>query len=173
MDKHPLAADPLQPLCLLDNNDHITYASSLLSLEELKVLEGVLQQNKDFFAWAHFDMLNIHPSIASYQLNISPSMRLIRQKVRCFHLDGQKIIQAEVDKLLAAGFIMEVEYSKWLANFVVIPKKEGRWRVCVDYTNLNDACLKDSFPLSRINQIVDSTTGHRMLSFIDAFSDYH
>ena len=56
---------------------------------------------------------------------------------------------------------------------VVVPKKGGKWQVCVDYTNLNDVCPKDNFPLPRIDQIVDSTTEHGMLSFIDAFSNYH
>ena len=75
--------------------------------------------------------------------------------------------------LLEAGFIREVSYPDWLANVVVVPKKEGKWRVCVDYTNLNNACPKDSFPLTRIDQIVDSTSGQGMLSFLDAFSGYH
>ena len=52
-----------------------------------------------------------------------------------------------MEKLLEAGFIREVEYPEWLANVVVVPKKGRKWRVCVDYTNLNDACPKDSFPL--------------------------
>ena len=74
---------------------------------------------------------------------------------------------------MVAEVIKEVEYPKWLANVVVVPKKKGKWRVCVDYTNLNDACPKDSFPLPRIDQIVDSTSGHGMLSFLDAFSGYY
>ena len=69
-----------------------------------------------------------------------------------------------------AEFIREVKYPNWLANVVVVPKKNGKWRVCVDYTNLNDVCPNDSFPLPRINQIVDATIGHGMLSFLDAFS---
>ncbi|XP_019081056.1 RNA-directed DNA polymerase homolog [Vitis vinifera] len=78
-----------------------------------------------------------------------------------------------MEKLLDAGFVREVEYPEWLANVVVVPKKGGKWRVCVDYTNLNDAYPKASFPLSRIDQIVDATSGHEMLSFLDAFSRYH
>lgn len=78
-----------------------------------------------------------------------------------------------MEKLLAVRFIREVEYPEWLANVVVVPKKEEKWRVCVDYTNLNDACPKYSFPLPRINQIVDSIARHKMLSFLDAFSGYH
>ena len=56
---------------------------------------------------------------------------------------------------------------------MVVPKKGGKWRVCVDYTNLNKACLKDSFPLPRINQIMDATVRHGILSFLDVFSGYH
>ena len=78
-----------------------------------------------------------------------------------------------MDNLLKVGFVREVKYPEWLANVVVVPKKWGKWRVCVDYTDLNDACLKDSFPLPRIDQIVDASTGHGMLSFLDAFSRYH
>ena len=109
----------------------------------------------------------------SHKLNVLPSARPIRQKVRRFHPDCHQIIQAEVYNLLKVGFIIEVKYPKWLANVVVVPKKRGKWRVCVDYTNLNDACPKDSFPLPHIDQIVDASAGHIMLPFLDAFSGYH
>ena len=56
---------------------------------------------------------------------------------------------------------------------MVLPKKGGKWCVCVDYIDLNEACPKDCFPLPRIDQIVDATTGHGILSFLDAFSEYH
>lgn len=75
--------------------------------------------------------------------------------------------------MLTAGFVREVEYPEWLENVMVIPKKGGRRQVNVNYTNSNDVCPKDSFLLPRIDQIVDSTTNHGMLSFIDAFSGYH
>lgn len=78
-----------------------------------------------------------------------------------------------MEKLLEAGFIRKVEYLEWLENVVVVPKKGGKWQVCVDYTNLNDACPKDSFPLPRIDQIVDVIAGHEVLSFLDVFSEYH
>ena len=78
-----------------------------------------------------------------------------------------------MDNLLKARFIREIKYPEWLANVVVVPKKGGKWRVCVDYTDLNEACSKDNFPLLRIDQIVDTLVGHGMLSFLDAFSRYH
>ena len=78
-----------------------------------------------------------------------------------------------MDNLLSAGFIKEVKYPEWLANVVVVPNKGGKWRVFMDYTDLNEACLKDNFLLPRIDQIIDASAGHGMLSFLDAFSDYH
>ena len=78
-----------------------------------------------------------------------------------------------VDNLFDARFMREVKYSEWLANVVVVPKKGGKLRVCIDYIDLNDAFPKDSFPLARIDQIVDVSSGHGMLSFLDAFSGYH
>ena len=79
----------------------------------------------------------------------------------------------EVEKLLTAGFIREVYYPKWLANVVMVKKSNGKWRMCVDFTNLNCACPKDSFPLPRIDQLVDSTASHVLLTFMDAFSGYN
>ena len=72
----------------------------------------------------------------------------------------------EVDKLLSANFIQEVYYPEWLANVDMVNKSNGKWRMCVDFTDLNKACPKDSFPLPRIDQMVDSTAGHELLSFM-------
>nr|CAN61463.1 hypothetical protein VITISV_005681 [Vitis vinifera] len=110
-------------------------------------------------------MTGIHPSVASHRLNILLSSRPVRQKVRRFHPDRQKIIRDEVDKLLEAGFIREMEYPDWLANVVVVPKKKGKWRVCVDYINLNNACPKDNFPLPRIDQITAFITPHGLYCY--------
>ena len=73
----------------------------------------------------------------------------------------------KVNKLLLANFFREVYYPEWLANIVMVKKANGKWRICVDFTDLNNACAKDSFPLPRINQLVDSMTGHKLLTFMD------
>ena len=79
----------------------------------------------------------------------------------------------EVDRLLHAKAIREVHYPEWLSNTVVVKKKNGTWRVCVDFTSLNKACPKDSFPMPKIDQLVDSTAGYRRTSFLDAYRGYH
>ena len=112
-------------------------------------------------------MVGISPTVASHKPNVLPTAKPVRQRVWRFHLDRRQIIQTKIDNLLARRFIREVKYPEWLANVVVVPKKGGKWRVCVDYTDLNEACPKDSFPLPRIDQIVDATVGHGILSFLD------
>ena len=79
----------------------------------------------------------------------------------------------EVNKLLVANFIREVYYFEWLANVVMVKKVNRKWRMCVNFTDLNNACPKDSFRLPRIDQLVDSTAGHKLLTFMDAFFGYN
>jgi hypothetical protein len=97
----------------------------------------------------------------------------VKQHLRCFEEEKRRAIGEEVHKLMAAGFIKEVFHPEWLANPVLVKKKGGKWRMCVDYTGLNKACPKVPYPLSRIHQIVDSTAGCETLSFIDAYKGYH
>ena len=75
--------------------------------------------------------------------------------------------------MLDANFIQEVYYPGWLANVVMVKKASGKWRMYVDFTDLNRACPKDSYPLLRIDTLVDSTARHELLSFMDAFSGYN
>ena len=158
---------------LIGGLNRCTYVSSLLTGEERARFQQVLKANADMFSLTHSDMTWISPVNASNKLNVLPSARPIQQRILRFHPDRHQIIQAEVDNLLKAGFTREVKYPEWLAKVVVVPKKGGKWRVCVDYKDLNDAYPKDSFPLLLIDQIVDASVGHGMLSFLDAFFGYH
>ena len=97
----------------------------------------------------------------------------MQQKARRSAPVHAEAVQKEVEKLLQAGAIREIQYPTWLSNTVVVKKKNGKWRVCVDFTNLNQACPKDPFPLPKIDQLVDATAGHDRMSFLDAFQGYH
>ena len=76
-------------------------------------------------------------------------------------------------RLKQAKAINEVFYPEWLTNTVMVKKKSGKWRVCVDFTDLNKACPKDPFPMPKIDKLVDATVGHPRMSFLDAFQGYH
>ena len=118
-------------------------------------------------------MGGIDPAVITHRLNVNPSFKPIKQKRRSFTPERQKAINEEVIKLLLAGAIKEVEYPEWLANVIFVKKANGKWRLCIDFTDINKACPKDSFPLSRIDLIVDAIASHELLSFMDAFSGYN
>ena len=118
-------------------------------------------------------MGGIDPIVITHRLNTSPSFKPVKQKRRSFAPERQKAINEEVGKLLQVGAIREVEYPEWLANVVLVKKANGKWRLCIDFTDINKACPKDSFPLPRIDLIVDATAGHELLSFMDTFSGYN
>lgn len=132
-----------------------------------------LKFNADCFAWSHSDMTGIPPEVMTHKLNEDPTYPPVKQKKRKQRASKNQVIQDEVQKLLKIGSIREVKYPNWLANTVVVRKKKGKWQVCVDYTDLNKACPKDSFPLPHIDQLIDATAGHELLSFLDAYSGYN
>jgi hypothetical protein len=118
-------------------------------------------------------MKGIPREVAEHKLNIKPGSKPVKQRLRRFNDDKCKAIGKEILKLLSAGFIREVYHLGWLANPVLVKKKNKKWRMCVDYTILNKACPKDLFPLPRIDQVVDSMAGCETLCFLDAYSGYH
>ena len=89
-------------------------------------------------------MLRIDPAVIVHRLNVLPSFPLIRQKKRVFTPERDQAIAEEVRKLQEASFIREVYYPDWLANVVMVKKASRKWRMCVDFTDLNKACPKDS-----------------------------
>ena len=114
-------------------------------------------------------MLGIPWEVAEHALRLVLGSKPAKQCLHRFDDERRRAIGEEITKLLVAGFIKEVYHSNWLANPVLVKKKNEKWRMCVDYTSLNKACPKDDFPLPRIDQIVDSTSGCEILSFLDAY----
>jgi len=110
--------------------------------------------------------------IAEHELRILSGSKPVQQRLCRFDDERRRAIGEEIAKLLAAGFIKEVYHSDWLSNPILVKKKTGQWRMCIDYTILNKACPKDPFPLPRIDQTIDSTSGCEILSFLDAYSSY-
>jgi hypothetical protein len=119
-------------------------------------------------------MPGVPRELDEHKLKVYPQARSIRQKLRRFAPDIREAIRAKLARLVSAGFIREVLHPEWLANPVLVLKKNKvDWHMCIDYTDLNKHCPKYSFGLPRIDQVVDSTTGCSMFSFLDYYSGYH
>jgi len=145
----------------------------LLSLEEQDEVATVISRHLDAFVWTAADMSGINPDFLCHHLTMDAKVRLLRQRRRKFNKEQCLVVKEETQKLLSAGHIREIQYPEWLANVVLVKKANGKWRMCVDFTDLNKACPKDSYPLPNIDALVDNASGCKMLSFLDAFSGYN
>ena len=102
-------------------------------------------------------MPGVPTEFADHKLHVRPDMKPVRQPLRRLSEEKRRVVGEEIARLLAAGFIMELFFPEWLANPVLVLKKNKQWRMCIDYTSLNKACPQDLFPLLRIDQIVHPT----------------
>ena len=141
--------------------------------QEKEELIEFLRRNIDMFSWSAYEGPGVDPNFICHHLNVNPSIIPRKQPPRRSSKKHSDAIRDEVIKLKQAGAIKEVSYPEWLANTIVVKKKSGKWRVCVDFTDLNKVCPKDPFPMPRINQLVDATVSHPRMSFLDAFQGYH
>ena len=132
-----------------------------------------LKQYKSIFAWSYRDMQGLDPEIIMHSLPIKSDCKPVKQKLRRMRPELSSKVKEEIDKQLEAGLLEVVDYPEWLANIVVVPKKDGRIRVCVDYRDLNKASPKDDFPLPHIDILVDNAAMHFQYSFMDGYSGYN
>jgi len=100
-------------------------------------------------------------------------VKLVVQRRRKFNEEKCLVIREETQKLLDVGPVREIQCPEWLTNIVLVKKANGKWKMRVDFTNLNKACPKNSYPFPRIDSLVDNASGSRLLSFLYAFSGYN
>jgi hypothetical protein len=150
----------------------VIISEDLTSQEEEKLI-SCLSRYKDVFAWSALDLVGVSRTVIEHSLGIDPSVRLKKQRLRKMSDEKTEATKAEVHRLLEANFIEPVAYPTWLSNVVMVQKKSGKWRMCIDFTSINKACPKDNFPLPRIDKIVDSAARCEVMSLLDCFSGYH
>jgi hypothetical protein len=140
---------------------------------ETQQLMKLLLEHKEAFAWDYTDMKGISPELCTHRIYIKEDYRPICQSQRRMNPNLREILKEEIQKFLNAGFIYPISDSEWVSPLVIVPKKNGKWRVCVDYRALNKATQKDHFPLPFIDQVLDSLSGKNFFSFLDGFSGYN
>ena len=165
--------EDLEKVIVGDDPERFSQVGTQMPLLEREQLVKFFRKNVDVFAWDAYEAPGVDPNFICHHLNVSPSIIPKRLPPRCPSKECAEAVKNKVTKLKQVGAIKEVFYPQWLANTVVVKKKTGKWRVCVDFTDLNKACPKDPFPIPQIDQLVDATVGHPWMSFLDAFQGYH
>ena len=116
------------------------------SPEEIQVYTSLFREFRDVFAWSSEEMLGIDPSKFVHEIPTYPGAKPMRQRLCLVHPQKATTIKEEVEKLLNMGFIYPIPLTYWVSNIVPIDKKHGTIRVCVDYRDINRACLKENYP---------------------------
>ena len=147
------------------DEDKFLQVGTQLPPAKKKELLIFLRSNIDVFAWSAYEAPGVNLEFISHYLNVNSTIIPKRQQPWQFSKEHAKVVKEEVNKLKQAGAIQKAFYPVWLANTVVVKKKSGKWRVCVDFTDLNKACHKDPFLVPRIDQLVNTTFGYPRLSF--------
>eukprot|EP00253_Pinus_taeda_P030192 PITA_30192 len=147
--------------------------SSSLSPSQEKELCSLLNHHLDAFAWSYKEMKVVHPSICTHHIYIKEDFQPVQQPQRRMNPALKDIVKEELQKLLDAGFIYPIFDSEWVSPLVLVPKKSRKWRIYVDYRELNKATKKDHFPLPFIDQVLDGLARNKFFSFLDGFNGYN
>jgi hypothetical protein len=118
-------------------------------------------------------MPGIDETVITHKLAIASNAKPVVQQKRKQGEERRITVDEDVAKLKKTQFIEEIKYPEWLANVVMVKKNNGKWRMCVDFTDLNKACPKDPYPLPIIVRLIDRASGYKTLSFMDAYSGYN
>jgi len=146
---------------------------TFVTTEERNRLVSLLHKYADVFAWTYTDMPGLDTDIVVHKIPLIERSKLVKQKTRRMRPDMLLKVKSEIQKQWDVGFLDVVQYPQWVANMVVVPKKDGKIRVCVDYRDLNKASPKDDFPLPHIDILVDNAARNATYSFMDGFSGYN
>jgi hypothetical protein len=146
---------------------------SQLSDEQEKTLLKFPFNNKDVFAWSANDLCGVNRDVIEHSLNVDPAFRPRKQRLQKMSDDKAEGARNKVKRLLSAGVIREVTYPEWLTNTMMVKIANGKWRMCIDFTDFNKACPKNEFPLPRIDSLVDAVATSKLMSLLDCYLGYH
>jgi hypothetical protein len=148
------------------------FSSSLTRKQRVEYVE-LLKEFADVFAWTYEDLRTYDRTVIEHKIPLKEEAKPFRKKLRQINPMLLPIMEREVTKLLDAQIIVPLRYSEWVANLVLVRKKSGEIRLCVDFRNLNMSSKKDNYPLPKMEHILQRVTGASRISMIDGFSGYN
>ena len=166
--------DPLVEVNLGTKEDpRVTFVSGHLGPEEFYKITTILKKYKDYFAWDNPKLLGLSRKLVEHRLPINEGFLPFHQFPRRMAPDITLKIKEEIERLVQAGFIRPTRYVEQLSNIVPILKKNGKFRIFIDFRNVNMATPKDEYPMLVVDLLVDGASGYKVLSFMDGHSGYN
>jgi hypothetical protein len=168
------SADELEEIDIgLGDKPRPTFISKKLTPELREPTIMLLKEYADYFAWDYTEMPGLDRSIVEHRLPLKLGFRPFQQRARQMKAKVLEEVKKEVEKMLEAGFIRTCRYAEWISSVVPVQKKDDRWRVCVDFRDLNRATPKDEYPMPVAETLINAAAGHKMLSFMDGNAGYN
>ncbi|MCO5548431.1 hypothetical protein L7F22_001887 [Adiantum nelumboides] len=149
------------------------YIATDLSLEEEEELIKLLKEYKDVFSWSYKDLKGVDLEISQHTISLKTDAKPSRQRPYTYNDTFAKRIKEEIDKLMEAEFIYEIKHMNWVSPIVVVPKKNGKLRVCVNLKKVNLATVKDNYPLPITDHVLERVAGKQTYSFLDGLLGYN
>jgi hypothetical protein len=150
-----------------------TFISKKLNPGLREAIILLLKEYADCFAWDYTEMPRLDRIIVEHRLPLKPGFRPFQQRARQMEAEILEEVKKEVENMIEAGFIRTCRYAEWISSVVPVQKKDGRWRVCVDFRDLNRATPKDEYPMPVAETLINAAAGHKMLSFMDGNAGYN
>jgi hypothetical protein len=150
-----------------------TFISKKLHPSLREPMITLLKEYADCFAWDYTEMPGLDRSIVEHRLPLKSGFRPFQQRIRQMKADVLVEVKKEIEKMIEAGFIRACRYAEWISSVVPVQKKDGRWRVCVDFRDLNRATPKDEYPMPVAEILINAAAGHKILSFMDGNAGYN
>jgi hypothetical protein len=142
-----------------------------LSYNERDELQKLVLEFSSLFVTHHYELPAI--TLEEHRIELLPGAKPVRARQKRMAPEKMRILKDELDKLLEGGFITQVRNTEWVSPVVIVPKKGGKWRICVNYRALNQVTKKDRHPLPHIDELLDNVAGHDLYTFCDGYSGYH
>ena len=149
------------------------YIATDLTAEEEELLIATLKEYRDVFAWSYKDLKGVDPTICQHTIPMKDDAKPRKQRPYTYNDNFGRKIKEEIDKLLEAEFIYEIEHTEWVSPIVIVPKKNGKLRVCVNLKQVNAATVRDNYPLPITDHVLERVAGKKAFSFLDGFSGYN
>ena len=132
-----------------------------------------LKEYRDVFAWTLKDLKGVDPKICQHTIPMREDAKLVKIRPYTYNENFSKRIEEEVNRLKEAEFIYEIEHTEWVSPVVIVPKKNGKLRVCINLKKVNAATIRDSYPLPITEHVLERVAGKKAYSFLDGFSGYN